>query len=44
MDIAIIYGPSNSSLLSKMFANIFSNQPKYKLDLDESAKSLIQVE
>lgn len=43
MDMAIIYGPANSNLLSKMFGNIFNNQPNYKFDLDESAKSLAQV-
>jgi len=43
MDLCVLYGPTNSVLLSKMFKNIFVNQPKYKYDLEETAKGLIQV-
>ena len=43
MDICVLFGPTNSILLSKMFKNIFSHQPKYKYDLEETAKGLIQV-
>ncbi len=43
MDLCVLFGPTNSVLLSKMFKNIFVNQPKYKYDLEETAKGLIQV-
>ncbi|XP_046441124.1 activating signal cointegrator 1 complex subunit 2-like [Daphnia pulex] len=43
MDLCVLYGPTNSVLLSKMFKNIFVNQPKYKYDLEETAKGLVQV-
>jgi activating signal cointegrator complex subunit 2 len=43
MDLCVLFGPTNSVLLSKMFKNIFVNQPKYKYDLEETAKGLVQV-
>lgn len=43
MDLSILFGPTNSVLLSRMFKNIFTNQPKYKFDLEETAKGLTKV-
>lgn len=43
MDLSALFGPTNSTLLSKMFHNIFINQPKYKYDLEETGNSLKQV-
>lgn len=43
IDLCVLFGPSNSVLLSKMFNNIFTHQPKYKHDLEETAKSFDQV-
>ena len=43
MDLSALFGPTNSALLTKMFHNIFINQPKYKYDLEETGKSLKQV-
>ena len=43
MDLCVLYGPSNSTLLMKMLQNIFTHQPKYKFDLEDTANSLIQV-
>ncbi len=43
MDLCVLFGPTNSVLLGKMFMNIFTHQPKYKFDLEETAKGLDQV-
>jgi len=43
MDLSALFGPTNPTLLSKMFHNIFINQPKYKYDLEQTADSLKQV-
>ena len=43
MDLCVLFGPTNSTLIGKMFTNIFSHQPKYRFDLEETAKSLDQV-
>ena len=44
MDLCVLYGPSNSTLLTKMLQNIFTHQPKFhNFDLEETANSLIQV-
>ncbi|KZS18432.1 Activating signal cointegrator 1 complex subunit 2 [Daphnia magna] len=43
MDLSILFGPTNSVLLNRMFKNIFTNQPKYKFDLEETAKGLTKV-
>ncbi|XP_071037755.1 activating signal cointegrator 1 complex subunit 2 isoform X2 [Parasteatoda tepidariorum] len=43
MDLCALYGLKNSALLSKMMQNIFSTQPKYMDDLNETSKMILTV-
>lgn len=43
LDICILFGKGNSSLLQKMISNIFQQQPSYYQDLDDSIPTLLQV-
>ncbi|CAJ0945019.1 unnamed protein product [Ranitomeya imitator] len=43
LDICVLFGKGNSSLLQKMIGNIFQQQPSYYQDLDDSVPTLLQV-
>ncbi|XP_073410168.1 activating signal cointegrator 1 complex subunit 2 isoform X2 [Dendrobates tinctorius] len=43
LDICVLFGRGNSSLLQKMIGNIFQQQPSYYQDLDDSVPTLLQV-
>ncbi|CAI9539132.1 unnamed protein product [Staurois parvus] len=43
LDVCILFGKGNSSLLQKMIGNIFQQQPSYYQDLDDSIPTLLQV-
>ncbi|XP_056384664.1 activating signal cointegrator 1 complex subunit 2 isoform X2 [Hyla sarda] len=43
LDICVLFGKGNSTLLQKMIGNIFQQQPSYYQDLDESVPTLLQV-
>lgn len=43
LDLCGLYGHSNTALLSKMVANIFSQQPKYLDDLRSAVPTILQV-
>lgn len=40
LDLCILYGPTNPSLLAKMISNIFTQQPKYYEDLAHITDSI----
>ncbi|XP_073527728.1 activating signal cointegrator 1 complex subunit 2 [Phyllobates terribilis] len=43
LDICVLFGKGNSSLLQKMIGNIFQQQPSYYQDLDDSVPTLLQI-
>ncbi|KAI7813226.1 activating signal cointegrator 1 complex subunit 2, partial [Triplophysa rosa] len=43
LDLCVLYGKGNSKLLHKMIENIFTQQPSYYGDLNETIPSIIQV-
>ncbi|XP_067295469.1 activating signal cointegrator 1 complex subunit 2 [Pseudorasbora parva] len=43
LDLCVLFGKGNSQLLHKMIENIFTQQPSYYGDLDETIPSIIQV-
>lgn len=43
MDICVLYGKTNESLVAKMVANIFTQQKKYHDDLQAVVPTIIQV-
>ncbi|XP_049326544.1 activating signal cointegrator 1 complex subunit 2 [Astyanax mexicanus] len=43
LDLCVLFGRGNSQLLHKMIENIFSQQPSYYNDLNETVPSVIQV-
>ncbi|KAM8797844.1 activating signal cointegrator 1 complex subunit 2 [Eudromia elegans] len=43
MDLCVLFGKGNSPLLQKMIANIFTQQPSYFSDLDETLPTVLQV-
>uniref|UniRef100_A0A8C2KQY8 Activating signal cointegrator 1 complex subunit 2 n=1 Tax=Cyprinus carpio TaxID=7962 RepID=A0A8C2KQY8_CYPCA len=44
LDLCVLFGKGNSQLLHKMIENIFTQQPSYYGDLNETLPSIIQVE
>uniref|UniRef100_A0A667WF78 Activating signal cointegrator 1 complex subunit 2 n=1 Tax=Myripristis murdjan TaxID=586833 RepID=A0A667WF78_9TELE len=43
LDLCVLFGKGNSQLLHKMIDNIFTQQPSYYSDLDETVTSVLQV-
>ncbi|KAG8455640.1 hypothetical protein GDO86_001726 [Hymenochirus boettgeri] len=43
LDICVLFGKGNISILQKMIGNIFQQQPNYYQDLDDSVPTLLQV-
>ncbi|KAM4051625.1 activating signal cointegrator 1 complex subunit 2 [Anomaloglossus baeobatrachus] len=43
LDMCVLFGKGNSSLLQKMIGNIFQQQPSYYQDLDDIVPTLLQV-
>ncbi|KAM9392808.1 activating signal cointegrator 1 complex subunit 2 [Pholidichthys leucotaenia] len=43
LDLCVLFGKGNGQLLHKMIENIFSQQPSYYSDLDETVPTLLQV-
>ncbi|XP_030647122.1 activating signal cointegrator 1 complex subunit 2 [Chanos chanos] len=43
LDLCVLFGKGNSQLLHKMIDNIFTQQPSYYGDLDDTVPSMIQV-
>ncbi|XP_051550111.1 activating signal cointegrator 1 complex subunit 2 [Myxocyprinus asiaticus] len=43
LDLCVLFGKGNTQLLHKMIENIFSQQPSYYGDLNETIPSIIQV-
>uniref|UniRef100_A0A672S458 Activating signal cointegrator 1 complex subunit 2-like n=1 Tax=Sinocyclocheilus grahami TaxID=75366 RepID=A0A672S458_SINGR len=43
LDLCVLFGKGNSQLLHKMIENIFTQQPNYYGDLNETIPSIIQV-
>ncbi|XP_060572679.1 activating signal cointegrator 1 complex subunit 2-like isoform X1 [Ruditapes philippinarum] len=43
LDICVLYGQGNGPLLTKMIENIFTKQPKYNEDLEQTIGTLSQV-
>ncbi|KAK2845311.1 hypothetical protein Q7C36_010165 [Tachysurus vachellii] len=43
LDLCVLFGRGNSHLLHKMIENIFTQQPSYYGDLNETVPSIIQV-
>ncbi|XP_076023507.1 activating signal cointegrator 1 complex subunit 2 [Genypterus blacodes] len=43
LDLCVLFGKGNSRLLHKMIENIFTQQPSYYSDLDETVPSVLQV-
>lgn len=43
LDLCVLFGKGNSSLLQKMIGNIFVQQPNYYNDLDETLPTILQV-
>ncbi|XP_036132203.1 activating signal cointegrator 1 complex subunit 2 isoform X2 [Molossus molossus] len=43
LDLCVLFGKGNSSLLKKMIGNIFIQQPSYYNDLDETMPTILQV-
>ncbi|XP_010764361.1 activating signal cointegrator 1 complex subunit 2-like, partial [Notothenia coriiceps] len=42
LDLCVLFGKGNSQLLHKMIENIFTNQPSYYVDLDETVPTVLQ--
>ncbi|XP_006894835.1 PREDICTED: activating signal cointegrator 1 complex subunit 2 isoform X2 [Elephantulus edwardii] len=43
LDLCVLFGKGNSLLLQKMIGNIFTQQPNYYHDLDETIPTILQV-
>lgn len=43
MDLCVLFGKGNSQLLHKMIENIFTQQPSYYTDLEETVPTVLQV-
>ncbi|XP_015247448.1 PREDICTED: activating signal cointegrator 1 complex subunit 2 [Cyprinodon variegatus] len=43
LDLCVLFGKGNSQLLHKMIENIFTQQPAYYNDLDETLPTVLQV-
>lgn len=43
LDLCVLFGKGNAPLLKKMIGNIFTQQPSYYSDLDESMPTILQV-
>ncbi|XP_077016725.1 activating signal cointegrator 1 complex subunit 2 isoform X2 [Tamandua tetradactyla] len=43
LDLCVLFGKGNSLLLQKMIRNIFTQQPSYYNDLDETVPTILQV-
>ncbi|XP_045647262.1 activating signal cointegrator 1 complex subunit 2 isoform X5 [Ursus americanus] len=43
LDLCVLFGKGNSPLLQKMIGNIFTQQPSYYNDLDETMPTILQV-
>ncbi|AWP07646.1 putative activating signal cointegrator 1 complex subunit 2 [Scophthalmus maximus] len=43
MDLCVLFGKGNSQLLHKMIDNIFTQQPSYYTDLDETVPTVLMV-
>ncbi|KAG8011720.1 Activating signal cointegrator 1 complex subunit 2 [Nibea albiflora] len=43
LDLCVLFGKGNSQLLHKMIENIFTLQPSYYSDLDETVPTVLQV-
>ncbi|XP_049996992.1 activating signal cointegrator 1 complex subunit 2 isoform X2 [Alexandromys fortis] len=43
LDLCVLFGKGNSPLLQKMIGNIFTQQPSYYNDLDETVPTILQV-
>uniref|UniRef100_A0ACB8FXZ6 Activating signal cointegrator 1 complex subunit 2 n=2 Tax=Sphaerodactylus townsendi TaxID=933632 RepID=A0ACB8FXZ6_9SAUR len=43
LDLCVLFGKGNSALLHKMIENIFTQQPSYFSDLDETVPTVLQV-
>ncbi|XP_021573796.1 activating signal cointegrator 1 complex subunit 2 [Carlito syrichta] len=43
LDLCVLFGKGNSPLLQKMIGNIFTQQPNYYNDLDETLPTILQV-
>ncbi|XP_036908366.1 activating signal cointegrator 1 complex subunit 2 isoform X4 [Sturnira hondurensis] len=43
LDLCVLFGKGNSPLLKKMIGNIFTQQPSYYNDLDETMPTILQV-
>ncbi|XP_033947048.1 activating signal cointegrator 1 complex subunit 2 [Pseudochaenichthys georgianus] len=43
LDLCVLFGKGNSQLLHKMIENIFTNQPSYYVDLDETVPTVLQI-
>ncbi|KAL6114878.1 ascc2 [Pungitius sinensis] len=43
LDLCVLFGKGNSQLLHKMIDNIFTQQPSYYIDLDETVPTVLQV-
>ncbi|KAG7234261.1 hypothetical protein INR49_003323 [Caranx melampygus] len=43
LDLCVLFGKGNSHLLHKMIENIFTQQPSYYSDLDETVPTVLQV-
>ncbi|XP_034027034.1 activating signal cointegrator 1 complex subunit 2 [Thalassophryne amazonica] len=43
LDLCVLFGKGNSQLLHKMIENIFTQQPAYYSDLDETVPTVLQV-
>ncbi|XP_011218506.1 activating signal cointegrator 1 complex subunit 2 isoform X5 [Ailuropoda melanoleuca] len=43
LDLCVLFGKGNSPLLQKMIGNIFTQQPSYYNDLDETMPIILQV-
>uniref|UniRef100_UPI003AAFBC27 activating signal cointegrator 1 complex subunit 2 isoform X1 n=1 Tax=Centroberyx gerrardi TaxID=166262 RepID=UPI003AAFBC27 len=43
LDLCVLFGKGNTQLLHKMIENIFTQQPSYYVDLDETVPAVLQV-
>ncbi|XP_023369058.1 activating signal cointegrator 1 complex subunit 2 isoform X3 [Otolemur garnettii] len=43
LDLCVLFGKGNSPLLQKMIGNIFTQQPSYYNDLDQTMPTILQV-
>ncbi|XP_042303524.1 activating signal cointegrator 1 complex subunit 2 [Sceloporus undulatus] len=43
LDLCVLFGKGNGALLRKMIENIFTQQPSYFTDLDETVPTILQV-